>query len=355
MDPRVPRDPAAGEPPLDPTASHAPVPLETLPCLLCGAERFTTVLDGLRDLVWNKPGRFRIQRCDACDLVQTRPRVVKESLSFYYRDTYGGEDGQGTDLKTFYDSPVGEILNRYRVVTLQKVHAPGPEDRVLDVGCSFGHFLRTIQRETGCQIAGLDFDPGSIAQSVLDDTAALHTGELTDDALPEDHFTVVSFHQCLEHVPDPLATLRSALRVLQPGGLVVVEVPNFSGLWRHVFGSYWFPLFMPQHLVHFDRRTLPLTLEAAGFEVIHSQTLMWPVEVILSLDNLARPYLGRGRQPDASLGERARVWIWTLFLHLVFWTVELPAQLVLRIIHRAGHQTVIGRKPAPDGAGVPPT
>ena len=71
------------------------VRLESPPCLLCGAERFTTVLTGLRDMVWNKPGTFQLQQCGDCGLVQTRPRVHKDSLGFYYQDTYSGADGSG--------------------------------------------------------------------------------------------------------------------------------------------------------------------------------------------------------------------------------------------------------------------
>jgi hypothetical protein len=64
-----------------------------------------------------------------------------------------------------------------------------------------------------------------------------------------------------------VATLREALRLLVPGGVIVMTVPNFASFSSGYFGEHWFGLDVPRHLTHFTAETLRMTLEVAGFRV----------------------------------------------------------------------------------------
>jgi hypothetical protein len=68
-------------------------------------------------------------------------------------------------------------------------------------------------------------------------------------------------------VPDPRGDLERVFRLLRPGGLLAVSVPNFGSWQRERFGSTWFPLELPRHRTHFTPRSLQLALEGVGFEV----------------------------------------------------------------------------------------
>ena len=334
----------------DTNADLCPVPMESPACLLCGSDDFRLALDGLRDHAWQKPGVFRLDQCQSCGLVMTRPRPTAEGLAFYYEGAYSAGEGatQSVDMAGFYSSGAGRLLNRYRLITIEKVQKLGPQDRLLDVGCSQGFFLDTAHEHTGCAVAGIDLDAGSVdlARARGGAPAEYTVGRLIDDPLPPGSASVITFFECLEHDPDPVATLIAARRALRPGGLVVIEVPNWRSVWRVVFGRRWMPLLAPQHLVHFTPDTLGATLERAGFQLVHHQTMLFPIELVTSLGLWGEDLLGVRKPGPRPLWARAAHAVMRLILLVVFWTIELPVAFWSRVFHVAGHQTAIGRAPA---------
>lgn len=318
---------------------------ESPDCLLCGESRFEVVLDGVRDLVWRKEGEFTLARCLGCDLVMTRPRPNSEELGSYYEDAYSGEGGQADAKRKGATSLVVRLLGAHRMAAISKGRPLVAEDRVLDVGCSYGGFLKVLRDEIGCTTSGIDFDAGSISGALEPDRCEYRSGTLIDAGYEAASFSVTTFIECLEHDPVPLQSLEEAHRVLVDGGLVVVEVPNWDGAWRSVFGRYWLPLLTPQHLVHFRPSTLRAMLERAGFEVLHLQSMFFPLEGVASLwlwlvDVLDIP------SPDAKPTWRTPFHV-LLFLSLIvplWFLVEVPSQLVLRLLGRSGHILAVAKK-----------
>jgi 2-polyprenyl-3-methyl-5-hydroxy-6-metoxy-1,4-benzoquinol methylase len=304
------------------------------------------VLTGAHDLVWRKPGVFELARCDGCGLVATRPRPTSDSLGFYYEDTYSGEAEAG--MRRFQtESGLGRLIARYRLSVLQRVRRLGAEDRLLDVGCSYGGFLRYAREQTGCSTAGIDADAGSIEQAVDQAETAYSVGHLVDSHAPDGAFTCITFFESLEHHTEPVAALRKAFELLEPGGVCVVEVPNFGGFWRRVFRTSWLPLLVPQHVYHFTPSTLRKAFAAAGFaRVERAHTMFYPLEGVASLGI----WLGRVLRspPPGSKPSWRTPFDIGLFLVLValYFVVEIPSQFVLRWLGGSGHQIAVARKEA---------
>jgi len=315
-------------------------PTETAPCLICGHQEFDHLFDGARDRVWWKPGSYSLARCAHCSLVQTWPRPTAATLAAAYDGTYDSTEARSS-LQAFYEGRVGRLLNHYRLITIEKVRPVTSSDHVIDVGCSYGHFLQYIRQQRGADTTGLDTDPGSLEHAVEPEACAYRLETLQSDELDPESASIVTFLECLEHDPDPVRTLRSAARILKPGGLVSIEVPMWDSLWRRVFGRYWHPLFVPQHLVHFSRATLTRAVQTAGLEPVHHQTMLFPSELTLSLRAWAYELLfGAGWRPHK--------WVEQLFAPLwiaIFWILDVPSQFLLRVWGRAGHQTLIARRP----------
>jgi SAM-dependent methyltransferase len=77
---------------------------------------------------------------------------------------------------------------------------------------------------------------------------------------------IVLWHS-LEHLPVPGAALEAAARLLAPGGLLVVAVPNAASLQAQAFGARWFALDLPRHLTHIPAGALHQRIEELGLRV----------------------------------------------------------------------------------------
>jgi predicted SAM-dependent methyltransferase len=76
------------------------------------------------------------------------------------------------------------------------------------------------------------------------------------------------FHHSLEHMPDQVATLRTASELLAPGGMCLVRIPTVSSYaWKH-YGSNWAQCDAPRHLFLHSKASLHLVATAAGFELV---------------------------------------------------------------------------------------
>ena len=135
-------------------------------------------------------------------------------------------------------------------------HCPG--GRVLDVGCSTGGFLHSLNRRfpgaydlLGMDVAGPALDYAEqhglrvIRQPFLDASLAPST------------FDAITFWAVLEHLSDPRAFLARASTLIKPGGHCFVLVPNLDSLAVRILGSRY-RYVMDEHLNYFSRRTLAL-------------------------------------------------------------------------------------------------
>lgn len=277
-------------------------------------------------------------------MVITRPRPTLEGLGFYYDNAYSGQSEEATRHFQL-SSRLGRWISRYRLAVLAKVRPLSPADHLLDVGCSYGGLIKAAVEASGCKASGVDLDEGSIRRAYQPSAGppvAYHHGTLDDLDAPPGGLSVITFMESLEHHPDPMAALRRAASLLAEGGLCFVEVPNFNGLWRRVFGRFWLPLLIPQHLTHFTPQSLAAMMRAAGFEVRHQQTMFYPLEGVASLGLALAQCLRTppfGAPPSWRTPFDILVFLLLLALYFVF---EIPSQALLHLLGLSGHQAAIG-------------
>ncbi len=101
---------------------------------------------------------------------------------------------------------------------------------ILDLGSGMGGLVVRLQRE-GCKVLGLDycFDY-CIITKLRGMRYGLQPNVINGVAeripLKDQSVDVVFCYEVIEHVLDPVAVLREIRRVIRPGGLVFITVPN---------------------------------------------------------------------------------------------------------------------------------
>lgn len=135
------------------------------------------------------------------------------------------------------DEPQAErAFGRY--VEFVKAHVPSGA-RLLDVGCGSGWSTWLLAR-AGYRAVGVDLNPEAFEKR--GDGASFIAGSALDLPLASASFDAVCVHEALEHVPRPERALDEMLRVLRPGGAIVVVGPNLLSpvlSLRGIFVNAW--------------------------------------------------------------------------------------------------------------------
>ena len=217
----------------------------------------------LGDLYQRKPGRFTLERCAGCGLVFQNPMVTAEGLDLYYRDFYDGVGEEQTELaftsqRTFYANRIAMVAAR---------HEPR---RWLDVGGGHGHFCLAARGAW----PKATFDAVDLATSIEEaerrgwvDRGIRGLFPAMADELAE-AYDVVSMHHYLEHTRDPAAEIEAARTVLEPGGLLLIEMPDPTSLAARALGRWWCAHLQPQHLHMPPIELLERMLADRGFTVV---------------------------------------------------------------------------------------
>jgi len=145
------------------------------------------------------------------------------------------------------------------------------DNELLDVGCGEGTFL-AVMRDLGWKVTGVEPDAEAARRARLNHGLDILDVPFGRTDLPDGRFDVITAGSVLEHVPDGLALLKEAKRLLKPGGRIVVLTPNPESLGHGIFGRRWFALDPPRHFFLYPPRTLRRMAGEAGLQVEELRT-----------------------------------------------------------------------------------
>lgn len=274
--------------------------LEAVPeCPVCGQPCRELWLDGLRDDIFRvAAGRWTLWRCADCRSAYLDPRPTRPSIGRAYTGYYTHDEGAAKhfivpgdrpDLAwkralhcSYYNHRYGHRLDgalplgwlavasahRRRVRAGHYIrHLPPPAAagaRLLDVGCGSGVFLR-VAAALGYRAQGLEFDAAAAGAAVA---AGCEVTVGAIDAVDFDGgaFEQVTLNHVIEHLHDPVDSLRRLRGWMRPGARLWIQTPNVASRGAERYGAQWRGLEPPRHLVMFDADSLRLALERAGFE-----------------------------------------------------------------------------------------
>lgn len=123
-----------------------------------------------------------------------------------------------------------DMAYRRRVQTVFEWIDPQDTDLILDAGCGRGFYLNFVRQTSHARLVGLELELPHLrvarrALAHLPDILLL-SGSLYSPPFPSAVFDKIILSEVLEHVPDDASALQSLARVLKPGGLIAITVPN---------------------------------------------------------------------------------------------------------------------------------
>lgn len=165
---------------------------------------------------------------------------------------------------------------------------------LFDVGFGYAQALLYF-RDKGVEVSGLDPAPQGVGYARAQGLDVHQAGIEDFDCVGERRFDVVTLLNVLEHLRHPPQTLKNiAAKLLKPGGLLVIDVPNefndFQTVADSEFGLDQWWVCPPAHLNYFSTTSLSALLEKCGFAVLRSEA-SFPLEVFMLLGDV---YVGDG-------------------------------------------------------------
>jgi SAM-dependent methyltransferase len=254
-------------------------------CCVCGSGEGESVGSGW-DYEYRTCGnRWNVSRCKGCGHQYLNPRPKSGDAARIYGDGYytvhAPEEPSG------FISGIRQRLEsgRYRAI-LDRL--PG-RPKVLDLGFGDGRVLLLLRELIGeggsFEGVDLNIDPrvkAALAKKRIRTHDALIETFLADDS----GLDLVVMNNSLEHVWDPQRVVKNIRRMLRPGGIAFIELPNPDSLCRRIQGdTFWGGFHFPRHLNFFTKASLRRIFTDNGFEIVGYTEYVTPAFWVIGIRN----------------------------------------------------------------------
>jgi SAM-dependent methyltransferase len=244
--------------------------LEDSPCPLHLGEMDDIVVIA-RDRLQGLPGEFTIVRCQKCGLMRTSPRPGPNAIGLYYPADYGPY--KGTIAVPDYNIrgwkskfvKIGKAVFDAKATALPDL----PKGKLLEIGCASGSFLH-LMAQRGWDVEGIEFSPDA-SETARKLGYRVETGAVESIEKPDGQFDLIVGWMVTEHLHDPIASLMKLARWARKDGMLAISVPNAGSFEFKFFGARWYGLHLPNHLYHFEPKTIRDLLDASGWRVTKIQ------------------------------------------------------------------------------------
>jgi SAM-dependent methyltransferase len=288
--------------------------LEHIHCYLCGKDTHKTIITSHARIASastsfassNEDSNhiFKLVKCNNCGLHYINPRPVKQHIGYYYSEGYYAHNpvnkkklkerkrfaGKWMNIKKnvrklirihYYNYPCNTEEGRKRLSSYKKILLwffyltyrsrldiipfTG-EGKLLDIGCGNGRYLSILQK-LGWQTYGIEQNPSSSEYARTELHLNVETEDLLNYQYKDKFFDVITMWHSLEHLYEPIPTLKEVKRILKDDGLLVIAVPNVDSFAAKVFKENWYQLEIPIHLIAFSPDSITRMLDSAGFKI----------------------------------------------------------------------------------------
>ncbi len=231
--------------------------MPTLHCHLCN-QPLTPFLDTAD--YFHTQEEFQLYQCPQCSLLETYPAPTKSTLSKYYdTDKYLSHSSNKFNL-------ISLLYNFIRKISINKkvklINQYSYGNKLLDFGCGTGQFLKAAKHD-GWEVNGME--PNVQARR----HAANEIGEYIYASSNEikETYSVITLWHVLEHVYDPLATIKLLNEHLTEKGSIILALPNYKSPDASYYQNQWAGFDVPRHLFHFSQESVKQLAIQTGMKI----------------------------------------------------------------------------------------
>lgn len=242
----------------------------TINCPICESKKNKFSCFGYDILYRMVNDKFSVFSCRDCGAMFVEPFPSRKKTSEYYPKNYYSYDtssyqGFFENLKkkivkyhtepeakfSFFDKLLIMIFkNKFSGVPLYKKE----NGKFLDIGCGSGVNLKTT-REYGWEAHGIELDEKAVeyakSQGLNVQRASLEEAQFFGNK-----FDCIRIWHVFEHLTDPNGVMKKISEILNDDGEILMAVPNTDSFPRILFGTYWYGLDVPRHVINYCPKAL---------------------------------------------------------------------------------------------------
>ncbi|TAD99071.1 MAG: methyltransferase domain-containing protein [Bacteroidetes bacterium] len=211
-------------------------------CLVCQHNNFS--------VMQNYEHAF-LQKCNSCGFVFCSKIPTQSELIAHYNGYSRQDDISPITIKRYEE--LLENFEKYRKT-----------NRIIDIGCGNGHFLKVAQKK-GWQVYGTEFTDEAI-KKCEEKNIQMQQGILNPANYEADFFDIITSFEVLEHINNPIEEVKNFKQILRKNGLIYLTTPNFDSLSRLYLKQSWTVIEYPEHLSYYTVKTLKQLFENQGFK-----------------------------------------------------------------------------------------
>jgi len=207
------------------------------------------------------------------DMLITSPQPKPGQLGSYYESE---EYISHTDSQRSFTDKLYQWVKTYTLKQkLRLINSFDTTDKMLlDIGCGTGDFLKVCQR-SGWKVNGVE--PNKKARKIAFEKLKNNSADKINFNLESDisfyldkeiRFDVISMWHVLEHVPDLKSYISNLKKLLKPGGVLIIAVPNFKSYDAKYYKQFWAAFDVPRHLWHFSQKSIRLLFSKQKMKVV---------------------------------------------------------------------------------------
>jgi SAM-dependent methyltransferase len=228
-------------------------------CAICGGQKWEAAYTGaVRQGVFGKSAQGTVWKCLSCASEFLPPKAA-DTGAFYSGNAYREEVGESADVDAYFKMHDAEQFQKFAL--LEQLGIRGKV--FADIGCGGGSFLDGVRGFASSTVA---IEPGQSYHPSLR-ARGHHVFPFTKDALSawRGKVDVATCFSVIEHLDDPVSTLKEMRELLSKDGVLLISTPNRRDILMQLSDDYKAFFYRSVHIWYFDTDSLARAAKEAGF------------------------------------------------------------------------------------------